>query len=66
MSGAKFWSKRMVLSLLGMGLMTALCYLGKVGGEQFIYGLAVILAGHHAADLIKAWRGTPTSSSSSP
>ena len=32
---------------------------GKLGGAEWVYAVAVILAGHHAADIIKAYRGNP-------
>jgi hypothetical protein len=29
---------------------------GKIGGEEWVYVLVIVIAGHHAEDLIKAWR----------
>ena len=52
-----FITKRFVLSLIGLGLSSLLCYQGKLPGDAWVYALAVILAGHHAVDLVKAWRG---------
>lgn len=51
-------TKRFILSMLGLFLGSFLCYKQRLPGEAWVYALAVILAGHHAVDLIKAWRGT--------
>jgi hypothetical protein len=36
---------------------TALVYFGKMGGEQFVYLCAVVVAGHHLADVVAAFKG---------
>jgi hypothetical protein len=36
---------------------TALKYFGKLGDEAFVIANLGVIAGHHAADLISAWRG---------
>lgn len=55
---SKFTTKKFFFSLLGLILATVLTYQGHMTGEVWVYALAVIIAGHHAEDLIKAWRGT--------
>lgn len=50
----------MFFSVLGLGLATGLVYTGKLGGEQWVYALAIVIAGHHAEDIIKAWKGGGT------
>jgi len=52
-----FFTKRFIFSLIVLINGTALVYFGKLGGEQFVYLCALVVAGHHAADLITAWRG---------
>lgn len=53
----RFTTKRFLFSLIGLALSTGLCYYGKLGGEQWVYALAIVLAGHHAEDLVRAYRG---------
>ena len=54
---SKFRTKRFIFSAVGLALATWLCYEAKLGGEQWVYALAIIIAGHHMEDLVKAWRG---------
>lgn len=55
----KFFTKRFLFGLLGLGLATWLQYSHHLGdGTCWVYALAIIIAGHHSVDIIKAWRGT--------
>lgn len=49
-----------MLSVLGIAVATGLVLAGKMGGENWVYALAVVLAGHHAADIVRAARGAGT------
>jgi len=53
----RFLTKRMVISAASFASCTAALWAGKMTDGVYVYAIAVILAGHHAADLIKAWRG---------
>jgi hypothetical protein len=54
----KFFTKRFLFSLLGLGLATWLQDSGHLGdGTAWVYALAIIIAGHHSVDIIRAWRG---------
>ena len=48
--------QRFLWSAAGLGLATTALWHGKMDGENWCFALAIILAGHHAEDLIKAWR----------
>lgn len=52
----RFTTKRFFFSAVGLGLATWLCYGGKISGEQWVYALFGIIAGHHAEDIVRAWR----------
>jgi hypothetical protein len=53
----KWFTTRKVLTAVGFITATAMVYTGKMSDSVWVYALAVLLAGHHAADLIKAYRG---------
>jgi hypothetical protein len=36
---------------------TVMVYTGKMTDSVWVYAMAVFLAGHHAADIVKAFRG---------
>lgn len=54
----RFTTKRFVFSAAGLALATWLCLQGKVSGQEWVYALLSIIAGHHAEDIVRAWRGT--------
>lgn len=60
----KFLTKRFVLSVGAMGATVWLMFTGHMTAEW--YGLTMLgcIAGHHAEDLIKAWRGNANPSAS--
>lgn len=37
-------------------IASAALWNGKLDGENWVFALAVIIAGHHAEDIVKAWR----------
>lgn len=53
----RFATKRFIFSAAGLGLATWLCYVGKLAGQEWVYALLSIIAGHHAEDIVRAWRG---------
>lgn len=54
----RFTTKRFIFSMIGFITSTVLCWYGKINGEMWVYAMAIVIAGHHMEDLIKAWRGT--------
>jgi hypothetical protein len=50
-------TKRFIFSMIVLINGTALVYFGKLGGEQFVWLCAIVIAGHRAADIVAAWRG---------
>jgi hypothetical protein len=54
----RFTTKRFLFSAVGLGLATYLCLAGKLSGQEWVYALLSIIAGHHAEDIVARWRGT--------
>lgn len=52
----RFLTKRFIFSAAGLALATLELEHGKLSGTEWVYALAIIIAGHHAPDLIAAWR----------
>lgn len=52
-----FFTKRVLLSLLVLALGTSGLYAGKLAGGDYVLLCAIVIAGHHAVDLVKAWKG---------
>jgi hypothetical protein len=42
--------------VIGLALATAALWTGKISGENWVYVLVIVISGHHAEDLIKAYR----------
>lgn len=60
MDGAKktrWFTSRKVLTVVGVAIATTALWTGKMTDGVWVYAMAVFIAGHHAADLIKAWKG---------
>ncbi|MGO8847253.1 MAG: hypothetical protein ACLQFI_18345 [Methylocella sp.] len=60
MDGAKktrWFTGRKVLTVAGIIIATTALWVGKMSDGVWVYAMAVFIAGHHAADLIKAWKG---------
>jgi len=54
----KWFTTRKVFSLLGLAISVVMVYTGKMDAGTWVEALAVITVGHHAADVIKAAKGT--------
>lgn len=54
---SRFLTKRVLFSASGLVIATGLVCAGKMADTCWVYALAVIIAGHHAEDIIKAWKG---------
>jgi hypothetical protein len=52
----RIFTTRKVFSLVGFVIATIELNNGRISGEQWVYVLIIVIAGHHAEDLIKAWR----------
>lgn len=52
-----WWTTRKILTTAGVVLATIMVYTGKMTAEIWVYAMAVFIAGHHAADMIKAMKG---------
>ena len=52
-----WFTTRKVLTYLSIIIATTMVYTGKMSDGVWVYAMAVFIAGHHAADLIKAWKG---------
>lgn len=52
----RWFTTRKVLTVVGLVISTTMVYTGKMSDSVWVYSLAVLLAGHHAADLVKAYR----------
>lgn len=53
---SRWFTKRFMISAVGFVTATALLILGKLTGECWVYSLAIVIAGHHAEDVIAAMR----------
>ena len=53
----KFLTKRFLFSAAGLGLATFLTLHGTLSGMEWVYALFGVIAGHHAEDIIRAWKG---------
>lgn len=53
----RWWTTRKLLTVLGIAIATTALWTGKMSDGVWVYAMAVFIAGHHAADLIKAWKG---------
>ena len=56
----KRWlTKRFVITSVATLIASVAMFKGKMTDSVWVYAMAVFIAGHHAEDLIKAWKGTP-------
>ena len=53
----KWFTTRKVLTYVCIAIATTMVYTGKMSDSVWVYGMAVFLAGHHAADLLKSYKG---------
>jgi hypothetical protein len=57
-TGSTRWlTSRKVITTVGVAIATTALFKGKMSDGVWVYAMAVFIAGHHAADLIKAWKG---------
>lgn len=50
------FSRRFVLAVTGLAIASVAMWFGKLDGTNWVYALAVVLAGHNAEDIVKAVR----------
>lgn len=60
----KFGTKKFIFSVAGLAIATWLEIHSKLDGPTWVYALAVIIAGHNAEDVIRAFKGTPSARTS--
>jgi len=53
----KYFTKRMLFSVAGLSAATWLCHGGHIDGSAWTYALGVSIFGHHAEDIVKAYKG---------
>ncbi len=57
-TGKTRWlTSRKVITAVGIAIASVALFRGKMGDSVWVYAMAVFIAGHHAADLIKAFKG---------
>lgn len=52
-------TKRFLFSAAGLAIATVMLTKGKIDCECWVYSLAIIIAGHHMEDCIRALKGVP-------
>lgn len=55
----RWFTKRFVITSVATLIASVAMFRGKMTDSVWVYAMAVFIAGHHAEDLIKAWKGTP-------
>lgn len=53
----RWFTGRKMLTVVGVTIATTALWRGKMSDVTWVYAMAVFIAGHHAADLIRAWKG---------
>jgi hypothetical protein len=53
----RWFTSRKVITTVGISIATVALFKGRMSDGVWVYAMAVFIAGHHAADLIKAFRG---------
>lgn len=53
----RWFTSRKVITAVGIAIATVALFKGKMSDGTWVYSMAVFIAGHHAQDLISAWRG---------
>lgn len=57
-SGKTRWlTSRKVITAVGVATSTVALFTGKMSDQCWVFAQAVFIAGHHAEDLIKAFKG---------
>ena len=58
MKRTRWLTGRKVITVVGVAIASTALFRGKMSDSVWVYAMAVFIAGHHAADLIKAWRSS--------
>lgn len=58
MKKTRWFTSRKVITAVGVAIASTALFRGKMSDSVWVYAMAVFIAGHHAADLIKAWRSS--------
>jgi hypothetical protein len=53
-------TSRKVASLLVLGSSTFLQFSGKLGADAYALTCIAVIAGHHAPEILRAWKGGPS------
>jgi len=53
----RWFTTRKLLTVVGIAISTTALWKGKMTDSVWVYAMAVFIAGHHAVDLVKAWKG---------
>jgi hypothetical protein len=53
----RWFTSRKVITVVGVAIATTALFSGKMSDSVWVYAMAVFITGHHAADLIKAFKG---------
>lgn len=57
MKTTRWFTSRKVITAVGIALATVMVFKGKMSDTTWVYAMAVFIAGHHAQDLIRTWKG---------
>jgi hypothetical protein len=52
----RWFTSRKVITVVGFVTATVMVYTGKMTDSVWVYAMAVFIAGHHAADIVSAFR----------
>ena len=52
----RWFTGRKVITTAGFVTATAMLWTGKMSDQVWVYAMAVFIAGHHAADIVTAFR----------
>lgn len=58
MKKTRWFTSRKLITAVGVAIASTALFRGKMSDSVWVYAMAVFIAGHHAGDLIKAWRGS--------
>ncbi len=53
----RWFTGRKVITTVGYATATYALFTGKMSDVVWVYAMAVFIAGHQSADLLKAWKG---------
>ncbi len=58
MKKTRWLTSRKAITAIGVTIASAALFKGRMSDSVWVYAMAVFIAGHHAGDLIKAWRSS--------